>query len=638
MRKSKKNFARLALVCLALAAILYINNRNPNGKIVGKTEGNLLDRSFSFGTPEGVYSHDIALELRTNLPDPGWEIYYTTDGSRPTKESAKYESPLLYKIDDGLQLIQIKAVVYLDGEEVGGPYTGTFLLTRQPELLQDILVVSITSEQEGLFGAEEGILYPPESFISTGTEEGWALLHSQNFAQQGDEWVREANVTVFDGNGKTVLNQDCGISVSGSHGSLLHYPFSLKLKADKSYQEDKNVFRYDFFQEGAQLYQDGGMQYYDSISFKNGGNDYPFGTLREDIQGTMLRNTIGSRLAEEIGLLTTKQRIAIVFLNGEFYNITHLNANLNAKSIAVKTGLHKDYIITKKYPEKECFTESGLKKLYHSFPDLSDSNIFERREEFERKVDVEELFRYYAFECMVGNGDWPHNNYAMWKYIGNPDEENPYSDGKYRFWVFDTDTIYNLQEWLEDPWDAIFQDTRSENCLLPILMQIEDYRCQFVNTVYDLLNSGTFAEEHILQIIDEENSAYSPWFTWVYGEEKEEERERNVEQLKENVLQRRGQVEGYLKKYFGCESPYTLSVLPSGAAGRLHVNSLYLDGSGYTGSYDAAYPVRLTYEGSAVDRFGYWLVNGEKTEEETLVVTADMIRDGRVTVELVTGK
>lgn len=456
-------------------------------------------------------------------------------------------------------------------------------------------------------------------------------MHAQNFAQKGKEWVRPAQIKIFEGNGRLVVDQGCGLSVSGNHGSIMHYPFSLNCKADTAYDPDQNRFFYDFF--GEQDLKRSENYYYDSISLKNSGNDYYWGELRDDVRGTMLRNTVGLRMAEEAGLLASEQRIALVFLNGEFYNVVYLLVNPNAKTLSVKTGLNDEYIVVDKEGERHAFSYFKLKKLYHCFPDIENSRIFESREKLERKVNMEELFRYYAFECIVGNADWPRNNYAMWRYIGNEREGNPYSDGKYRHWVFDLDCIYDLQAWLQDPWVALFEDPDGEDCLLITLLQIDDYRNQFVNTVLDQLNSETFSEEHILEIIEEENNKYAPWFRWVYGEEAEAGREQNVALLKENVLARRKQVMGYLETYFEADDPYTLRILPSSRMGTVHVNSLYLENESYTGTYDAGYPVKIEYIGAAGDTIAYWLVNGEKAETAELTITADMIKDGTVTVE-----
>lgn len=616
---------------MAFAVILCVAVISSDKKIVGKLVPNLLDQSFSFGTPSGGYSHDIAVDMQTNIPMLDCEIYYTTDGSMPAKESEKYETPLYYTVGEGLRLVQIKASVYLDGEQIGGPYNATYILTEMPEALKDTLIVSINSEEEGLFGEESGILYPAYSFVKTDSDEDWNHIHAQNFAQKGKDWVRQAHVAVMDDKGKVVLDQDCGLSVSGSHGSIMHYPFSLQLKADSSYQEDKNVFRYDFYKERSM--NENGMLYYDSISLKNSGNDYAWGELREDTHGTILKNTLGTRMAKELGLFASDQRIAIVFLNGEFYNIAYLNADLKKKTISVQTGLNDDYIITKKSTEKLCLTDCGLKKIYHSFPDLSDSDIFTRRDEFERKVDVEHLFRYYAFELIVGNTDWTTNNYAMWRYIGNRKQDNLYSDGKYRYWVFDMDCMYQTQEWMTDPWDAIFGETKSENCLLPILMQIDDYKAQFANTVFDELNSETFSEEHMMRLVEEENDRLSPWFTWMYGEDAERERQEDVELLKQRMLARREQVMGYLKQYFGVEDLYTLSIGRGKGLGNVRCNSLELATDSYMGTYDSSYPVKISYEDSAADTIDYWLVNGEKIETEELTIQKSMIKNGMVTVE-----
>ncbi len=638
----------LAAGSFFVVMLLYI--LIPKYKIVEKLSDHQIDRSFSFGLPEGLYDRDITLELRTNIPfDTGLEIYYTTDGSMPDRTSNRYREPLVFTAQEGLKAVHLRAVVYQGEELAGGPYDGTWLLSTVPESLEDVLIVSIVSDEDGLFDPQRGILYPPKSYVTTDYEGGWDEVHAQNFAQKGAEWVRPARIKIFEGSGRLVIDQGCGLSISGNHGSIMHYPFSLNCKAGYSYDEDQNRYVYDFF--GEREIRPKENFYYNSIAMKNSGNDYYWGDLRDDVKGTMLRNTVGLRMAEEIGLLASRQRIALVFLNGEFYNLVYLSANPNAKTISAKTGLKDDYIIFQKGGERQAFTYFKLKRLYHSFPGIEESRIFESWQTFERRVDMEELFRYYAFECIVGNGDWPHNNYELWRYIGNVQEGNSYSDGKYRHFVFDLDCMYDLQAWLEDPWVALFENPDGDNCLLVTLLQIDEYRCRFVNTVLDQLNSQTFSEAHILDIIEEENAKFSPWFTWIHGEEAEKGREENVALLKEKVLGRRAQVMAYLERYFQVRSPYFLQVLPA-EHGILHVNSLYLENESYSGTYDAAYPVKIEYMDAEGDGYALagWLINGEmtgvtkgteeaaantnpNTEGTELYIKKEMIQDGTVTVE-----
>lgn len=626
---------KVILLAGSFSMVLAICILLPRYRIVEKVSPQRLDRSFSFGLADGLYDEDITIQISTNVPLlKETEIYYTMDGSMPDRRSKRYEQPLTFRVEDGLKVIHLRASVYQGETLVGGPYDGTWLLTNVPESLQDMLIVSIIADKDDLFSPEYGILYPPKSYVSTSFEGGWDEVHAQNFAQKGEEWVRPAQIKIFEGNGRVVINQKCGLSVSGNHGAIMHYPFSLNCKADSSYDPDKNRFLYDFF--GEQNLKQSENYYYDSISLKNSGNDYYWGELRDDVRGTMLRNTVGLRMADEAGLLASKQRLALVYLNGEFYNLAYLSTNPNEKTLSVKTGLNDEYIVVDKEGERYAFTYFKLKKLYHCFPDIENSHIFERREKFERKVNMEELFRYYAFECIVGNADWPRNNYAMWRYIGNENEGNPYSDGKFRHWVYDLDCIYNLEDWLDDPWVALFENPNGETCLLITLLQIEDYRNQFINTVLDQMNSETFSEEHILEIIEEENNRFAPWFQWVYGEEAELGRQENVALLKQNVLARREQVMRYLERYFQVNSPYELQMLPSDRMGVVHMNSLYLDNELYDGMYDSSYPVKIEYIGAAGDMIDYWIVNGERVETPELTITAGMIKDGMVTVEPVT--
>lgn len=632
MEKICRKYKKEIILGAAFVFLAFLLFWIPDHRVVERVSPNVMDRTFSFGLAEGFYAEDIVLELSAHdFSMRNAQIYYTTDGSIPTKEAELYTEPLSFPATDALSVAAIQASVYLDGELAGGPYHATYFLSKNKEAFQNVMLVSITAEREGLFGKENGILYPAVSYVTTGAGERWNQLHSENFAQKGEEWVRTANVTAFEGTGQRLFSQDCGLSVSGNHGSLTHYPFSLKIKADTVYDTEKNVFAADPFREN----WTGGLSRnrYDSLAFKNGGNDYAWNGQREDIEGTMLKAVIGMRMARELGLAASPHRIAIVYLNGEFYNLTYLMANVNPKTLAVYTGLDAQGIKTAKSAERGCFDSFGLEGLYISFPDMTDSDIFEERDTFERMVDMRDLFRYYAFELIIGNPDWPQNNFAVWRYEGEEGKDNPYSDGKLRFWVYDTDCMYKTDRGLSDPWEAIFEKTRSENCLLPVLMQIEDYKTAFVNTVLDELNERVFQEDYLAQMIEEENRAFCTWYTWLYGAEAESERAKNLAVFKENTAARRSEVMSYLKKYFEVDKLYTIELLPAESFGSFRLNSIFLKQEGFSGIYSEKYPVTVSYEENAMDAVDYYLVNGKKIKDSVLTITADMAENGRVTIQ-----
>lgn len=208
----KANGKWILLIC-ACCSILFLCAFIPRYKIVEKISDHMLDRSFSFGLPDGLYDKDITLELATNIPElKDAEIYYTIDGSVPTDESSEYVEPLIFSAEEDLKVIQICAAVYQNGEQIGGIYNGTWLLCSEPEKLEDMLIVSIVADYDDLFG-ESGILYPAKSYISGNTDEKWNEVHAQNFAQKGEAWIRPVHVKIFEGDGNEVINETCGINI-----------------------------------------------------------------------------------------------------------------------------------------------------------------------------------------------------------------------------------------------------------------------------------------------------------------------------------------------------------------------------------------------------------------------------------------
>ena len=45
----------------------------------------------------------------------------------------------------------------------------------------------------------------------------------------------------------------------------------------------------------------------------------------------------------------------------------------------------------------------------------------------------------FANGIYIANTDWPGNNDGEWKYFGKPVEGNKYSDGRWRFYLYDLD-------------------------------------------------------------------------------------------------------------------------------------------------------------------------------------------------------
>lgn len=550
MQHTKKKFFSAAMLCsCVLLIVLAENTWGPQHKIVEKNTDHLLDRAFSFGEDAGTYDHDIVLYPDTGLGfSDNSEIRYTLDGSIPTENSILYKEPITLSMpEEGIKAYPVKASVYRDGVQIGGPYESTYFLTSDPEFFKDVLMVSITSDPEGLFSETTGILYPAKTLGGLSDDLDWDGFLAQNCCQTGPEWIRDAHVEIFEGNKRRVINQDVGLSVSGFYGSLTHYPFSLNIKADDSYEPGKNRFFYDFFHEKEG--PNANSYYYDKISFKNGGNDFNYMGARDDVFGCMLRNIVCSELAKECGFTVSNQRMAVLFLNGEFYNVAFTVAAVNEKSISAMTGIPDEQIVCQKLGEEPCMGMLRLKSSY-SYPDIEHTDLFEKHERFDNLVDMRELLRYYAFECMIGNTDWPGHNYCLWQYTGEENVNGPWGDNKYRPYIFDLDCAYHLQDPFTESWDQLFDNPRKEACLLLNLLQIDSYREIFREEWLNMLHSDTFSEEHIFTIIDEKDAMCAPLYKWVYGEETEAVRQQNILYFKNFVHEHNRHVEEKIAELF----------------------------------------------------------------------------------------
>lgn len=630
-----KNHKKIGIVFLSVFALLLcfaFQGHSPTS--ISQAD---VAKSFSFSLPNGFYDKDVTISMSLGSRSMSHlRIHYTLDGSTPDASSPLYTSALSFTCTPEMQAFTVKAVVCRQNEIVGGPYTATYFVGEEAASWTNTLVVSITTDEENLFSPETGILHPATDCGPT--EEDWKWFEKQNCKQRGDEWIRQAHVDMFESNGANVISQEIGLCVDGDHGSMVHYPYSLKILAGEQYDKNHPTFNYPLFH----YYNTRGtdfphFQTFNNLVFRNGGNEYNAGTKDPEQKGTMLRWNIGSRLADEAGFFVAGARPAMVFLNGDFYAVTQLQDTYNFYNTGQRLNISKDRIELYKNTERACTQYGGYEDLYYSYPDLENSPIFEHTEDFNDTVSLRDMFLYYAFEVLVNNTDYPKKNYAIWRYNGAQDPGNPYTDGKYRFFINDLDCTYDFR-YDDDLWVAYFENIKEDGSLMGTLVQLEAYQTQFINTLCDLMNSGLFSPEHLEEVIKEANNDFALAASAYYSPEDESQRQRNVALLKENAFDRLRVLRSYLQETFAPASPYALSVKAPAAGVKINWSTWEMvasDGD-YLGTYYGDYPLRLSFEANEYQSFSHWLVNGKRVEETEIILDASLIENDRIEVELIT--
>ena len=410
---------------------------------------NSVDSKVIFSKRSGFYDEDFYLTISA----PTDEIYYTLDGSEPTKESYRYEEPLLiydaslnentnsmrtdfsgnflrqskmYEVPDFLiDKCTVLKVAYYDknGQRSDTEERTYFVGFQEKSGYQDVNIISITAEPEDFFSDEKGIYVLGDTFEKYIARVDYKQYEDYsweaNYKNSGREWERNAHIEVFNKSNDLVLSQSVGIRIQGGV-SRAYYPKSLNIYARDEY--GSNQMQYDFFGTG---------YYPQRVTLSSGGNDF-YGKVRD---------RLGAELTKDCNFCTMNYIPYVLFLNGEYWGFYYLTEKYDENYIEHYYNIAKENVVMIKQRGLEAGTPEDY-ELYENMmefiesTDMSDDANYKKACEI---IDVESFIDYYAAEIyMARNGDWPSANFALWR--SSKVSQRPYEDGKWRWMLFDVNT------------------------------------------------------------------------------------------------------------------------------------------------------------------------------------------------------
>ena len=135
----------------------------------------------------------------------------------------------------------------------------------------------------------------------------------------------------------------------------------------------------------------------------------------------------------------------MIFLNGEYWGLYYLEEKIGNDFIENKYFIPSENIVMSKNNEIEDGPEEEFDKfqnfcMEYSEKDVSDPEIYE---EIKNVIDMDSFIELYTTGLYIDNTDWPGKNDGGWKNLGEKIEGNEYSDGKWRFIIFDLDHSMN---------------------------------------------------------------------------------------------------------------------------------------------------------------------------------------------------
>lgn len=534
----------------------------------------------------GFYEEPFELTLQTSKD---YVIYYTLDGSIPSKDSVCYNDSI-YVYDKSSEPNQwkslqnvvpdwknytpdmtpvdkafiIRAAAFDSNGNQSDIVTATYFIDKSE--YADKKVISLVADSEELFGADgmyvSGKEYDDWYLYGIGEREPLA-----NFRKNSREHEISANFQMFEG--ECVAEQNTGIRIQGG-SSKKRAIKRFSVIARKEWCGTK-WFNYELFEDKRTH----------SI------------TLREGFI-----NAVSPYLAQGRDFPLQQSIPVEVFLNGEHWYTTYMQEKICEAYIEELYGLQEDNVVIVKNSISE---DEAIQNEYTElclFVKNNDMSQVENYEKVCQKMDMQSFIDYICVNAYLCNLDWDDiKNYVLWK--SKEVTDNPYEDGRFRWILYDMDSIELLARDMdvdEIPTINAFSEkgayvstSVNDTILFHNLKENPDFREHFVISFMDIANT-CFSEENVSAILEE----WGEDITWQDS----------------FFLKRKEYVYDHLKEEFqldGTCEKLTVQVEDENA-GIISVNTAILSGGEDTweGYYFTDYPITLSVTENTGYHFAGW--------------------------------
>ena len=451
---------------------------------------NSISHAFSalyFAPSEVFHQHPFGLKILASNPTA--TIRYTTNGEMPTVNSTLYSDSLflssLDKKPNDISEIPtaeqwyppkenvfkahvLRAAAFMEGRRISQVYTKTYFVDKDIVGRYHFPIISLVTENANLFDNDSGI---------------YVKGNYTNYYQRGRDWERPVHFEYIDLDGNLKVHQPLGLRAYGNKGRTLAQK-SLLLYARESY--GKKRLNHPFYK--------------DKDSFKRlivrsaSSNDW---------KNTLFKNELAQKVVRDLDLEHPSSQEVIVFINGEYWGIHHLNERMDEYFICDYFGIENIDLLS-----ADAKVEEGSNSDFLALKQYLQSSDLSRQEHYlqiQQWIDVDNLIDYYCAQLFFSNTDWPHNNIKFWKA-----QEN----GKWRWLFFDCDECmsYEHYELLGDfiGRRGVRQDfPQWSTYLMHHLFKNQSFRRSFRYRFEELL-ATTFSAENLMKHIDQTKALYAP--------------------------------------------------------------------------------------------------------------------------------
>ena len=431
-------------------ASLTPGKANPDDSL----QGMLIDPKPSLDS--GYVSKGTQVEIDCASP-----VYYTLDGSVPTRQSLRYSTPIPISKTTTLRARAITANA-VPSEVV----TKTYLVEKKHTLP----VVCLSTNADNLFSESKGIL-------ATGS--GASAEFPYVGANYWQDWERPIHFEYLTADGVPAASFDGGTKVFGQ------FSRALEQKSLAIYLRDK----YGPGEVCCPFFKNGAVNVFSSLVLRNSGQDFSSAHLRDAFCAMVMKGKVDVDLMDY-------QPVA-VYINGEYFGLYDLREKINGDYLENHHGIDKhntDLIKGNRIVQLGTLDDHTALLNYVKTHDLRDESVYQRVCKW---VDIDNLIEYWMCESFFCNTD-----------TGNIRFYREKTDGaKWRWIFFDVDwalfpsTYKNnsIKRYLNPAGHGVGNGFHTT--LMVNLMKNPSFRKR-VLTLHKKHLSSTFDKERLLKIFD----------------------------------------------------------------------------------------------------------------------------------------
>ena len=447
-------------------------------------EDNMLVRRFftaatkgkanDFSSGSQAYTQSVTLEssagvlvadshiITMSTPQHGATIYYTLDGTVPTKESTVYTGPITLE-----KSASIRAIAYADGFLPSQIATQTFLITAGHKLN----IVCLTCDPDDLFSDERGIWAKGPGYTETFPHTG------ANFWK---DWEREVFFEYYETDGTLGIAFPAGIKNHGQY-SRAQAQISVAINLKEAYGSGTSY--YPFFGQDQ-------ITIFDNLLLRTGGQDWNYTNLIDAYCARVVNGQMDLDIMRDIPVA--------MYVNGEYWGMYYVREKINESYLYNHHGIEEDNLdLIKGNSIVQAGSYTAHKQLlnYIKTHDLSNQEYFDH---VASMIDIEEWTNYWITESFFGNTDTGNIRFYCTKD----------GTGKWRWILFDMDwalypTTYKwnmLAEFLAKSGHG--SGNAFSTVIARGLFQNENFRLYFAQKYAEYMHS-TLSKERLKKVLDE---------------------------------------------------------------------------------------------------------------------------------------